>query len=98
MSQRQRIAIVKYSRYGKCYPARCLRGDVQIGDQVVVLDSRGYLKDAEIVGIQHERWHCRDVVVGSASEDRWSFSPAIFCSVPLPQSALTHTALHLVHR
>jgi hypothetical protein len=63
-----RVAFVKYSPQGKVYSARCERDDLVAGDMVEVLDSDNVYKTAEIVGIDHHRWSCKDRVANRADE------------------------------
>jgi hypothetical protein len=70
-----RVAIVQYRPGGSTYTARCARRDIDVGAQVDVRSAEGDIDVAEVVAIQHERWHCtRLEVVGLVSEVEWDLS------------------------
>lgn len=72
-----RIAVIQYQPGGRTYIASCPRRDINAGDSVEVLSQDGEYTPAEVVAIQHERWHCtRLKVVNLASEVEWDFSPS----------------------
>lgn len=57
-----RIAVVKYSPGGSTYVARCPRRDIDVGARVWVLKRDSLWLQAQVAGIQHERWACGDEV------------------------------------
>ena len=92
-----RVATIKFSPQGKRYLARCDRRDIGVGDKVEVLAHDGCYENAEVVGIQHERWHCTRInVVNLASEfeHRFCLDDDDFYLTRTVKSA--RPALHLV--
>ena len=70
----RRIAIVKFTPHGKCYPASCERTDIGKGDQVEIIMRNGTICDGEVVAIQHERWECTSLkVLHLSSEVEYGF-------------------------
>lgn len=77
MSKKNRIAIVKYTPYGREYVAGCSMRGIGVGDRVCLRDRQGGLHEVEVVGIQWENWVCSNHVVGHADEERFSFDFAL---------------------
>jgi len=68
-----RIALVKFTIYGKSYVARCDREDIGVGSEVVVLmrarTPTPFLIDGVVTEIQYKRWDCSCRVLHLAAED-----------------------------
>jgi len=53
-----RIALFKFTEFGKEYLAMCPRSNIGPGAKVEIEASDGTIEEGEIVEILHERWHC----------------------------------------
>lgn len=71
-----RIALFKFTPFGKEYLAACPRRDIGPGAKVEIESTNGTIDEGEIVEILHERWHCTKFKVNClVSEVEYSICP-----------------------